>query len=242
MSTASATDSIALESGWKAALSAELAAPYMVDLLAFLQAEEAAGQRIFPPATERFAALSLTPLEAVRVVILGQDPYHGAGQAHGLCFSVRDGVRLPPSLLNITKELSADLGIPRATSGDLSCWARQGVLLLNAVLTVEEGRAASHAGLGWERFTDAIIATLAARAQPCAFILWGSYAQRKAQFVEDTRHLVLKAPHPSPLSAHRGFFGSKPFSTINAWLERQGEAAIEWAIPAPSTSLFGRLF
>jgi len=222
------TDRIKLEPGWKAALSGPFASSYIAELRAFLIAERTAGKRIFPPPSEWFAALEMTPLDRVRVVILGQDPYHGAGQGHGLCFSVREGVRLPPSLVNIYKELVADLGIPRPAHGDLSAWARQGVLLLNSVLTVEEGRAGAHQGKGWERFTDAIVRALADGPRPIAFILWGAYAQRKAAFVDPARHLVIKSAHPSPLSAHNGFFGSRPFSKVNTWLSARGEAPIIW--------------
>ncbi len=206
----------------------------MTALDAFLGARVAAGRRIFPPRGDWFRALALTPLAAVRVVILGQDPYHGAGQAHGLCFSVRPGVRPPPSLINIYKELDSDLGLARPGHGCLEHWARQGVLLLNAVLTVEEGRAGSHQKRGWERFTDAAIAAVAARPGPVAFLLWGAYAQRKAAFVRETagdRHLVLAAAHPSPLSAHTGFFGCRHFSQANAFLEAHGQAPIDWAVP-----------
>lgn len=234
-SLATAADRIKLEPGWKAALADEFAASYMADLRAFLQAERAAGKRIFPPAADWFAALNLTPLAQTRVVILGQDPYHGFGQAHGLCFSVRPGTHPPPSLQNITKELLTDLGLPRTTNGDLTAWANQGVLLLNSVLTVEEGRAAAHQGKGWERFTDAIIRVLAAGDRPIAFILWGAYAQKKAAFIDaDTpakaRHLILKSAHPSPLSAHNGFLGSRPFSKVNDWLTAQGAPPIDWRI------------
>ena len=227
-----ASERIRLEPGWKAALAAEFDAPYMAELRSFLVAERTAGKRIFPPAADWFAALNMTPLDQVRIVILGQDPYHGAGQAHGLCFSVRHGIRIPPSLVNIYKELAADLGVPRPEHGNLEHWASQGVLLLNSVLTVEEGRAAAHQGKGWERFTDAVIRTLAEGNQPTAFILWGGYAQKKAGFVDkcnqDGRHLVLKSAHPSPLSAHNGFFGSRPFSAVNAWLFAAGCTQIEW--------------
>lgn len=221
-------DRIKLEPGWKAALAAEFAAPYVADLRAFLLAERQAGKRIFPPAALWFNALDLTPLDRTRVVILGQDPYHGAGQAHGLCFSVLPGTRPPPSLANITKELSSDLGRIIPPLGDLTPWASQGVLLLNSVLTVEEGRAAAHQGKGWERFTDAIIRTLAEGERPIAFILWGAYAQKKAAFVDPAKHLVVKSTHPSPLSAHNGFFGSKPFSQVNDWLRARGEPEIIW--------------
>lgn len=229
---------IRLEESWRHALADEFAAPYMDELRAFLLAERAAGKRIYPRAANWFRALDLTPLAKVRVVILGQDPYHGPGQAHGLCFSVQPGVKIPPSLVNIYKELEADLQISPPRHGFLESWAAQGVLLLNSVLTVEEARAASHAGKGWERFTDAVIRQVAARAEPTAFILWGSYAQKKAAFVDSCRHLVLKSVHPSPLSAYGGFFGSKPFSKANAFLEAAGQGSVDWRLPAaPSASL-----
>jgi uracil-DNA glycosylase len=223
---------IALEDSWKAALAPEFSSPYMQQLKAFLQAQKQAGKHIFPKGSEYFRALDLTPLSDVKVVILGQDPYHGLGQAHGLCFSVRPGVRIPPSLVNIYKEMETDLGIERARHGFLEHWAKQGVLLLNSVLTVEEAQAASHQGQGWEKFTDAVIRKVNEECEHVVFILWGSYAQRKAAFVDSARHLVLKAPHPSPLSAHNGFFGSKPFSKANAYLQSHGRAAIDWQLPA----------
>ncbi len=229
------TDTL-LDAGWTAALRGEFDAPYMATLRAFVAAEEAAGKRIFPPAAERFAALALTPLEAVRVVILGQDPYHGAGQAHGLSFSVRPGVKVPPSLANIYKELASDCGVAAPAHGHLAHWARQGVLLLNTVLTVEEGRAAAHRDRGWERFTDAVVRAVAEKEQPVVFLLWGSHAQKKAAFVRDVsaggRHLVLTAPHPSPLSAYKGWFGSRHFSRANAFLAQHGRGTIDWALPA----------
>ena len=225
------TDSIKLHESWKAPLADEFAAPYMAELRAFLVAEKAKGKRIFPKGSEWFRALDLTPLEKVRVVIIGQDPYHGEDQAHGLCFSVQPGVRTPPSLVNIYKELQADLGIAPARHGFLEHWAQQGVLLLNAVLTVEMAQAASHQGKGWEKFTDAIIRLVNARAEPCVFLLWGAYAQKKAGFVDTSRHLVLKSAHPSPLSAYNGFFGSRPFSQTNAFLESHGRTPIDWALP-----------
>jgi uracil-DNA glycosylase len=212
-------------------LAAEFAAPYMADLKRFLLDEKARGARIFPKGDEYFRALDLTPLDKVRVVILGQDPYHGLGQAHGLCFSVQPGVRPPPSLENIYKELASDLGIARPRHGFLEHWARQGVLLLNSVLTVEMGRAASHQNRGWERFTDAIVRLVAEKSDPVVFMLWGAYAQRKAAFVDTRRHCVLKAPHPSPLSAYNGFFGCRHFSKANAFLEARGRAPIDWALP-----------
>lgn len=222
---------VRLEDSWKAVLGAEFSRPYMGELKAFLQREKADGKHIFPKGSEYFRALDLTPLDEVKVVILGQDPYHGAGQAHGLCFSVQPGVRIPPSLVNIYKEMQSDLGIPPARHGFLEHWARQGVLLLNSVLTVEEARAASHQGQGWEQFTDAVIRAVNEECEHVVFMLWGSYAQKKAAFVDRSRHLVLKAPHPSPLSAHNGFFGSRHFSQANDYLIAQGRNAIEWQLP-----------
>ncbi len=225
------TDAISLHPAWKAELLPEFSAGYMQQLRAFLVAEKAAGKRIFPKGGAWFRALNLTPPEAVRVVILGQDPYHGPGQAHGLCFSVPPGVRVPPSLVNIYKELERDLGIARASHGFLEHWAAQGVLLLNSVLTVEAGQAASHAGKGWERFTDAVIAAVNAGKTPVVFLLWGAYAQRKGAMIDQSRHLVLKAAHPSPLSAHNGFHGCGHFSAANTWLTNHGTQPIDWALP-----------
>ena len=222
---------IKLEDGWKALLEAEFSKPYMAQLKTFLQAEKAAGKRVSPKGGDYFRALDLTPPDKVRVVILGQDPYHGEGQAHGLSFSVRPGVRIPPSLVNIYKELESDLGIPPARHGFLEHWAKQGVLLLNAVLTVQMGMAASHQGKGWELFTDAVIRAVNGLPQPVVFILWGAYAQKKAAFVDTSRHLVIKSPHPSPLSAHNGFFGSRPFSRANAFLVSKGYPPIDWRLP-----------
>ena len=224
-------DSVKLDSGWRVPLAEEFDSPYMAALKTFLVAEKAVGKTIFPKGSEWFRALDLTPLDKVRVVILGQDPYHGPGQAHGLCFSVPRGVRPPPSLVNIFKELESDLGLKRPNHGFLEHWAAQGVLLLNSVLTVESGLAASHKDRGWERFTDAVVRLVAARPHPAVFLLWGSYAQKKAAFVDGTRHLILKAAHPSPLSAHNGFLGCKHFSKANAFLDAQGQAAIDWALP-----------
>ncbi len=221
---------VKLHQSWLTPLRAEFDAPYMVELRAFLLAEREAGKQIYPKANEWFAALDLTPLDQTRVVILGQDPYHGEGQAHGLCFSVQAGTRTPPSLVNIYKELFADLGLKPATHGNLKSWAEQGVLLLNSVLTVEAGSAASHQAKGWERFTDAIIKLLNDQPRPIVFILWGAYAQRKAAFVDTTRHLVITSAHPSPLSAHNGFLGSKPFSKANAFLTAHGQKPIDWQI------------
>ena len=225
-----------LHPSWLEPLRGEFASDYMASLRAFLVAEKTAGKAIFPKGPEWFRALDLTPLDQVRVVILGQDPYHGPGQAHGLCFSVKPGTRTPPSLVNIYKEMEADLGISPARHGFLEHWAEQGVLLLNAVLTVQMGMAASHQGRGWERFTDAVIRLVNAKPEPVVFLLWGSHAQKKAAFVDSIdkggRHLVLKAPHPSPLSAHSGFFGSRHFSKANEFLKSQGQKPIDWALPA----------
>ena len=218
---------------WRAALEPVLATPEARRLGGFLRAEEAAGKRIYPPAGMRLAALELTPLDKVKVVILGQDPYHGPGQAHGLSFSVQPGVKVPPSLANIYKEIEADLGLPRPAHGHLEGWARQGVLLLNNALTVEDGKAGSHAGKGWEAITDAAVAAVAAKADPCVFLLWGSHARKKAQAVPglmDSHHLVLTAPHPSPLSAYSGFLGCRHFSKANALLEAQGRGAVDWGV------------
>jgi uracil-DNA glycosylase len=222
---------IKLEDSWKEALSEEFASPYMQQLKMFLVDEKQQGKVIFPRGSEYFRALDLTPLDEVQVVILGQDPYHGAGQAHGLCFSVRPGVRIPPSLVNIYKEMQEDLGIPPARHGFLESWAQQGVLLLNSVLTVQEAQAASHQGKGWERFTDAVIRKVNDECDGVVFMLWGSYAQKKAAFVDTSRHLVLKAAHPSPLSAANGFLGSRHFSKANAYLEEHGRSPIDWALP-----------
>jgi uracil-DNA glycosylase len=224
-----------IDPSWDAALAEALACPTMAALQAFLDAEAAAGKQVFPAADDRFRALELTPLPAVRVVILGQDPYHGPGQAHGLSFSVRPGVKPPPSLVNIFKEMQADLGIPPARHGFLEHWAGQGVLLLNTVMSVESGRAGSHRHRGWERFTDAVIRAVAAKPEPVVFLLWGAHAQTKAGFVRSVAqggtHLVLAAPHPSPLSAYKGWFGSRPFSQANAFLTAHGAAPVDWALP-----------
>lgn len=230
--TRSMNDRIKLHESWRTPLAGEFEKPHMAGLKRFLEAEKAAGKQIFPKGADYFRALDLTPLDSVKVVILGQDPYHGSGQAHGLCFSVQPGVRTPPSLVNIYKEMQSDLGIAPARHGFLEHWARQGVLLLNTVLTVEMGQAASHKGRGWEQFTDAVIAQVNAKADPVVFLLWGAHAQRKAAAVDESRHLVLKSAHPSPLSAHNGFLGSQPFSKANAFLEAKGRGAIDWALPA----------
>jgi uracil-DNA glycosylase len=225
-------DRIKLEPSWKARLLPEFSKPYMHDLRAFLRREATAKKKIFPRGSEFFAAFNDTPFDKVKVVILGQDPYHGPGQAHGLSFSVRPGVDIPPSLHNIYKELQNDLGIPPAEHGFLESWAKQGVLLLNATLSVEAGRAGSHQNKGWEQFTDAVIEHLNREREHLVFVLWGSYAQKKGAHIDRRKHLVLSSPHPSPLSAHRGFFGSKPFSKINKYLQAHGQTPIHWRLPA----------
>ena len=223
-------ENLQLPAGWAALLRAELSAPYFAVLMQNVSAAYAAGA-VFPPQEDVFAAFRLTPPERVRAVILGQDPYHEPGQAHGLAFSVRDGVRMPPSLVNIGKELASDVGATLST-GCLTGWAEQGVFLLNTVLTVEQGRAGSHQAFGWQTFTDAVVAALAKLPQPVAFILWGAHAQKKAAIAQSSSYprLVLQSPHPSPLSAYRGFFGSRPFSQINAFLAAHGETPIDWSI------------
>ena len=219
---------------WQAVLEPVLASPEARRLGGWLRGERDAGKVIYPPEGCRLRALELTPLPQVKVVILGQDPYHGPGQAMGLSFSVPQGVPHPPSLRNIYKELADDCGIAVPASGDLTPWARQGVLLLNNTLTVEAGQAGSHAGRGWDAITDACVAAVAQRGEPAVFILWGSHAQKKASRIAGletpSRHLVIRSPHPSPLSAHRGFFGSKPFSRANAFLEQGGREPIDWSL------------
>ena len=224
------SDPIKLEKSWKRVLLPEFEKSYMVDLRQFVNAEKQIGKIIFPKGKEYFNALDSTPFDKVKVVILGQDPYHGPGQAHGLCFSVQDGVRQPPSLKNIFKELNADLKIKPPSHGNLQAWAEQGVLLLNSVLTVESGKAGSHQKKGWETFTDQIIQSLNEQQEGLVFILWGSYAQAKGQFIDQNKHLVIKSSHPSPLSAHRGFLGSKPFSRANNYLISIGKEPINWAL------------
>ena len=227
-----AEDRVRLEASWKAALQEEFEKPYMRNLRAFLQKEKTARKVIYPKGDRIFSALDLTPLTSAKVVIIGQDPYHGPRQAHGLCFSVQSGVPQPPSLINIFKEVNEDLGSASqhldTQKGCLEKWANQGVLLLNAVLTVERGRAGSHQGQGWETFTDEVVSVLNASRSGLVFMLWGSYAQKKGAIVDRTRHCVLSSPHPSPLSAHRGFFGCRHFSKANAYLEEQGVAPIDW--------------
>ena len=226
--TANTASDIRIEDSWKTRLAAQFAADHMAALSQFLRAEKAAGKRIYPPGGQIFRAFDLTPFEQVKVVILGQDPYHGPGQAHGLSFSVGPGVAPPPSLQNIYKELAGDLGIAHPGHGNLESWARQGVLLLNSCLTVEDGRAGSHQGKGWERFTDAVIAALNQEHKGLAFILWGRKAQDKGAGIDRDRHLVITSVHPSPLSAHNGFFGSRPFSRTNDYLAAQGKSPIDW--------------
>ncbi|SEM12730.1 Uracil-DNA glycosylase [Pseudoxanthomonas sp. GM95] len=226
------TSRIQLEPSWKARVGDYLLRPEMQELSAFLRQRKAAGAHVFPPGPQIFAAFDATPFDQVKVVILGQDPYHGAGQAHGLCFSVQPGVPVPPSLLNIYKELAQDVGFARPDHGCLTAWARHGVLLLNSVLTVEEGRAGAHQGKGWEGFTDHVIQTLAAEREHLVFMLWGSYAQAKGKVIDPRRHRVLKAPHPSPLSAHRGFLGCRHFSQANDYLHRHGLGTVDWTLPA----------
>lgn len=214
---------------WNPVLRAEFAQPYWAELQAFVDVERQAGP-VFPPATEVFAALHLTSFADVKVVILGQDPYHGVGQAHGLCFSVRPGTGLPPSLRNIFRELHDDLGVEVPRSGDLTAWARQGVLLLNTTLTVRAGQAASHQGRGWEHFTDQVIRAVDAKPEPVVFILWGAAARRKKALIDTSRHAVIESAHPSPLSASNGFFGSRPFSRANEALVAAGRDPVDWSL------------
>ena len=219
-----------MKTDWNPVLRGEFAKPYWADLQAFVAEERARGV-VYPPSDEVFAALHLTPYAEVKVVILGQDPYHGPEQAHGLCFSVRPGVPQPPSLHNIFKELESDLGIPPPDHGCLDHWARQGVLLLNASLTVRRGRAASHQGKGWEVFTDEVLRAVNDKPERVVFILWGASARKKKALVDRSRHVVIESPHPSPLSASSGFFGSRPFSRANAALAEAGREPVDWAIP-----------
>ncbi|MFT4764972.1 MAG: uracil-DNA glycosylase [Oleispira sp.] len=220
-----------LPKDWQKLLKAEFDQPYMQSLQTFLESEQEQGKTIYPSADQIFTAFKLTSLTSVKVVILGQDPYHGPDQAHGLSFSVpRHITKLPPSLKNIYKELNTDLGIPIATTGDLTHWAEQGVLLLNAMLTVERKNAGSHQKQGWENFTDQVIQRLSDQSEGIVFVLWGAYAQKKSSLIDESKHLVLKGIHPSPLSAHRGFFGSKPFSLINQYLSSNNKAEIDWAL------------
>ena len=217
---------------WKPFLDPEFEKPYMQALKQFLRSEKDQHKVIFPPSSDWFHALQVTPLDQVNVVILGQDPYHQPGQAHGLCFSVKPGVRIPPSLQNIYKELKTDLGIDQPGHGFLDPWATQGVLLINAVLTVEQSNANAHQGKGWEIFTDRIIELVNQQCDHAVFMLWGSYAQKKGSGIDNQKHLVLKAPHPSPLSAHRGFLGCQHFSRANEWLISHGKTPINWQLPS----------
>ncbi len=218
-----------LEKSWKELLGSELKKTYMSDLRTFLVQEEKAQKTVYPQSQDILAALNLTPFDQVKVVILGQDPYHGPNQAHGLCFSVKPGVKIPPSLVNIFKELKDDLGITPPIHGCLDAWGKQGVLLLNNVLTVEDGKAGSHHLKGWEQFTDKIIELLNEKKENLVFILWGSPAQKKAQKVDSKKHFIIKSVHPSPLSSYRGFFGSKPFSQTNTYLNSKGIKPINWS-------------
>ncbi len=224
--------SIKLEQSWLNELAGEFEQAYMRSLKSFLIEQKKSGARIFPAGDEMFNAFSHTPLETVKVVILGQDPYHGEGQAHGLCFSVKPGVAVPPSLKNIYRELHAELGVSIPSHGHLTSWADQGVLLLNSVLSVECSKAASHQGKGWETFTDKVIDVINRKREGVVFMLWGSYAQRKGALIDTSRHCVLKAPHPSPLSAYRGFFGCGHFAQANQYLLGRNQATIDWALPA----------
>lgn len=219
---------VKISESWKEVLKAEFEKPYFIDLVEFVRNEYGGRARIYPPGKNIFRAFDKCPFDRVKVVIIGQDPYHGPGQANGLCFSVNDGVSFPPSLQNIFQEVHTDTGTPIPATGNLDRWAEQGVLLLNAVLTVREHEAASHAGMGWERFTDAVVNALAGRREGIVYMLWGSYAQKKGSFVNPQRNCILKAVHPSPLSAYRGFFGCRHFTQANEYLVAQGETPIVW--------------
>lgn len=223
------------DTGWRDRLAEEFRQPYMADLAGFLAQEEQAGKVLFPPSHLCFNALNSVPFDDVSVVILGQDPYHGPGQAHGLCFSVRPNVKVPPSLVNIFKEIHSELGIAPPDHGCLQPWAEQGVLLLNSVLTVVEGQAGAHQGRGWEQLTDRVVRCLSEQRDDVVFLLWGSYAQKKGKVIDRDRHLVLEAPHPSPLSAYRGFFGCDHFRRANEWLASRGRPTVDWALPDQQT-------
>ncbi len=218
---------VKIEKSWQEVLQTEFDKPYFENLVRFVK-QEYASSTIFPPAGQIFNAFNTCPFNNVKVVILGQDPYHGPGQAHGLCFSVNDGIQFPPSLQNIFKEITSDLGIPAPKTGNLTRWAEQGVLLLNATLTVRASQAGSHQGKGWEEFTDAVIKTISEKAENVVFILWGSYAIKKKSLINASKHCILTAPHPSPLSSYRGFFGCKHFSQTNTYLTSKGKTPIEW--------------
>lgn len=222
-------DNVAVKTDWNPVLGGELDKPYWIELQSFVRAERAR-TTVYPPHEQVFAALHFTPCAGTRVMILGQDPYHGPNQAHGLCFSVRHGVRVPPSLVNIHRELHDDLDLPIPSHGNLEAWARRGVLLLNATLTVRAGQAGSHQGKGWETFTDQVIRAVSAKSEHVVFILWGGYARRKKALIDSARHTIIEAPHPSPLSASSGFFGSKPFSKANAALAAHDQRPIDWTL------------
>ncbi len=219
---------IKLEKDWLAYLEPEFEKPYMQKLKEFLAAEKSAGKAVYPKGADIFNAMNTTRFDYIKVVIIGQDPYHGEGQAHGLSFSVPIGVRPPPSLMNIYKEIESEYGVKMPRTGDLTAWAKQGVLLLNAILTVQAEMAGSHQKRGWEEFTDAVIRAVNEKEEPVVFMLWGSYAQKKGAFIDRRKHLVLESPHPSPLSAHRGFLGNGHFKKANDYLEQHGRAAIDW--------------
>ncbi len=221
---------VQIESSWKEELKEEFDKPYFEKIVHFLKEQKKAGKIIYPPGKQIFNAFNTTPFKNVKVVVIGQDPYHNPGQAHGLCFSVADGVAPPPSLINIFKEINADLDIPIPRTGNLEKWAEQGVLLLNASLTVEENKPMSHSELGWHIFTDEAIRHISTNKEHVVFMLWGRFAQNKAVLIDQTKHLVLKAAHPSPLSAHNGFMGCRHFSKANNWLREQGEKPIDWGI------------
>ena len=227
-----------LHGAWRQALGPQFELPYMQALEQFLQQQQLAGKTIYPAATDIFNPFNSTPMEATKVVILGQDPYHGPNQAHGLCFSVQNEVKVPPSLVNIFKELQRDMDLDMPSHGNLQSWAEQGVLLLNATLTVEQAKAGSHQGQGWEQFTDKVIELINDKRNGVVFMLWGSYAHKKGQMIDRQRHLVLESVHPSPLSAHRGFFGCGHFSQANAYLQKQGQAPIDWSVPEVQMGLF----
>jgi uracil-DNA glycosylase len=224
------SDNVNIDPSWKEALATEFAQPYFADIRQFILNEKQKGKRVYPPGSQIFNAFNLTPFDKVKVVILGQDPYHGVGQAHGLSFSVPPGIAQPPSLVNIFKELKSDLNIDAPPHGNLESWAKQGVLLLNAVLTVNEAEAASHKNAGWEKYTDAVIKTISDRKEHVVFILWGRFAQNKEALINATKHCIIKSAHPSPLSAYAGFFGSKPFSKTNEYLRANGIKEIDWKL------------
>jgi uracil-DNA glycosylase len=224
------SDNVNIDPSWKKELAREFEQPYFAEIKQFILAEKQKGKPIYPPGSQIFNAFNLTPFDKVKVVILGQDPYHGPGQAHGLSFSVPAGIKPPPSLVNIFKEIKSDLGIDQPSHGNLESWAKQGVLLLNAVLTVNDSEAASHKNAGWEKFTDAVIKTISDRREHIVFILWGRFAQNKEILIDTTKHCVIKSAHPSPLSAHAGFLGSKPFSKTNTYLREHGIKEIDWRL------------